>query len=194
MATITQPPLHRFSYEEWDRIVESGVMAGKRVELIDGKVIDMSPQWEPHVAGVTLTAGALRKVFDETQFSVRVQAPIRLGRESDPEPDVAVVAGTVRENLKSGRPQQALLVVEVADSSLNFDRDEKAALYAAAGIADYWIVNLNERQLEVHRKPVEDPRERFGFRYAEVMNHTVGASVAPLANRMKAIAVADLLP
>jgi Uma2 family endonuclease len=187
-------PVHRWSYEEWDQMVATGVLEGKRVELIDGKIVDMSPQLESHVAGVSRAASAMRRVFDESSFLVRVQAPLRAGRDSDPEPDVAVVKGTEEQFLKSGHPTKAAIVIEVSHDSLAYDRNVKASLYASAGIADYWIVNLLQRQCEVRRKPVRDARARFGWRYSHLTIAKSGDSIAPLAAKQTPVAVNELLP
>jgi Uma2 family endonuclease len=194
MSTITQPLLYRWTYDQWDRAVESGVFEGQRVELIDGEIIEMSPQFEPHVASILLVARAMRRIFGESAYIVRTQSPLRIGNQSEPEPDVAVVKGSVRDFVKTGHPQDALLVVDVAHSSLAFDRGDKASLYASAEIADYWIVNLLQRQVEVHRKPARDARQRFGYRYSDVTVVKKTGSVAPLAARKHKIAVADMLP
>jgi Uma2 family endonuclease len=124
---------------------------------------------------------------------VQTQSPIDLGELSDPEPDVAVIAGEVRD-YTAAHPTTAALVVEVADTSFTYDRTTKASLYAKAGLAEYWIVNLVERQLEVYRHPVADPAALFGFSYAEVTRLAATALVTPLAAVSTTMAVADLLP
>jgi Uma2 family endonuclease len=136
----------------------------------------------------------MQRVFDESAFCVRSQAPLRLGHDSDPEPDVAVVGGTVRDYLKAGHPQKALLVIEVADTTLSYDRGAKASLYASARIADYWIINLKQRQCEIRRKPVKDAAQRFGFRYSQVTILKAGDEIAPLAAKDNPITIASLLP
>jgi len=187
-------PVHRWTYEEWDQMVASGFFEGKRVELIDGEVIDMSPQMESHVAGVTRAAAAMRRTFDESTHWIRVQAPLRVGRDSDPEPDVAVIKGTEEQFIKTGHPTKALIVVEISLESLAYDRRTKASLYAGGGITDYWIVNLRRRQLEVHRKPVRDSKSQFGWRYSQITTYKPDETVAPLAAKSSPIAVNDLLP
>ena len=194
MPAIAKPPLHRWTYAEWDRMVASGSLDGQRVELIAGEVVEMSPQCEPHVLAISFTANILRIIFPEPAFWVRVQSPLRLGRSSDPEPDIAVVPGPPRDYLKSGHPHKAILVVEVADSSLDYDRDDKASLYASAGVADYWILNLLQRQCEVHRNPIADPAERFGFRYHQITVHKPGDSIAPLGALNSPVAISEMLP
>jgi len=170
------------------------VFDGQRVELIDGEIVETSPQYEPHVAAILLTSSVLRRIFPEPQYWVRTQAPLRLGHASDPEPDIAVVKGPLEKYLKSGHPKRALLVVEVALLSLGFDRGGKASLYASAGIADYWVINLPQGQIEVHRKPIRDPKQRFGFRYSQIAIFDKGDTVSPLASKKNKIAVADMLP
>ena len=129
---------------------------------------------------------------------LRPQMPLSLGEDetghdSDPEPDLAVVAGT-RRDYATGHPATALLVVEIADSSLAYDRTRKARLYAGARIADYWIVNLVERQLEIFRKPEPDPAADGAWRYAARIIARPGEAVTPLALPAATIAVADILP
>jgi Uma2 family endonuclease len=111
-----------------------------------------------------------------------------------PDPDVAVVPGSPRTAPRHGIPTTALLVVEVSESTLSVDRNLMGSLYAAGGIADYWIVNLVQRQLEIYRNPVADAAQPFGFRYADRTIHDPADAVAPLAAPNASVAVADLLP
>ena len=112
--------------------------------------------------------------------------------EYEPEPDVAVVPGSFRD-YAGGHPSQPVLVVEVSDSSLALDREHKGSLYARAGIADYWIVNLVDGALEVYRAPSPDPAASFGWRYRS--GETLGpeASISPLVLPSVRIRVSDLL-
>jgi Uma2 family endonuclease len=141
---------------------------------------------------VELTADALRAAFGGG-WLVRQQGPIALDEHSEPEPDVAVVPGGPRDYL-ADHPARPALVVEVADSSLLLDRHHKGSAYARAGLPEYWIVNLVDRQVEVSRRPGTDPAADFGWRYLEVRTLAAGASVTPLALPEAPIAVADLLP
>jgi Uma2 family endonuclease len=170
-------------------MADMGLFEGKRVELIDGEVVVMAAQKNSHVLGVSLASETLLKICGP-EFWVRVQAPLDLAEDSDPEPDVAVVSGHMREY--KAHPQSAILVVEVADTTLRYDRGKKAALYARAGIQDYWIVNVVDDQLEVCRQPVADPAGVA--RYASIVTLRKGEQVSPLALPSMAIAVADLLP
>jgi Uma2 family endonuclease len=118
---------------------------------------------------------------------------IDLGRRYQPRPDAAVLIGNTRD-FAAKHPSTAVLVVEVADTSLRHDRVVKAHRYALAGIADYWIVNLIDRQVEVYRNPGPDPDRPGRHCYAEVSIVPVDGHVTPLAKTDMQIAVADLLP
>jgi Uma2 family endonuclease len=115
-----------------------------------------------------------------------------LGRTTDPLPDLAVVSGSPRDYVR--KPTTAVLVAEIAESSLDYDMDDKASLYAAASIADYWVVDLINRQLVVMRDPVVDATRRFGFAYATVTKLVIGQTTSPLAAPGAVVAVADLMP
>lgn len=196
MTIAEQPPVNepkplRWTKAEYYRLGEMGFFDGKRVELIDGEIIEMQPIGVRHLKAVVLVADALRRVFD-LGFFISVQNPMNVGDGSDPQPDVAVFVGDVRE--LTDAPTQPVLVVEVADSSLDYDRVTKGSLYARAGISDYWIVNLVESVVEVRRRPVPMPGQPFGFGYADISIRRVGDTIAPLAAPNAIIAVADLLP
>ena len=134
----------------------------------------------------------LEKAFSQGYF-VRWQMPLDAEEISEPEPDVAVIAGDVRD-YREAHPTTAVLIVEVADTSLTYDRTEKASLYAKTGILDYWILNLIDRRIEVRRNPGPDATQPFGFGYADVKAVSSTDSLAPLAVPQAIIAVADLLP
>ncbi|MDB5300491.1 MAG: uncharacterized protein JWO87_2154 [Phycisphaerales bacterium] len=187
------PRPFRWTVEKYDRLARGGFFDGRRGELIEGKIFESPPQTEPHALGVTLARHAVAKAFGDGYY-VRPPAPIRQGERSKPDPDVAVVPGNPRDYAKRDNPPGALLVIEVSDSRLRFDRGKKASLYAKHGIADYWIVNLEERQLEVHRDAIADPTHHHGYRYANIQILKPLASIAPLAMPHAAISVSDLLP
>lgn len=126
-------------------------------------------------------------------YHARSHAPILLDDWSEPEPDAVIVPGVARDYLFA-HPARPLVLVEVADSSLAKDRVFKAALYARAGIADYWVVNLVDEVLEVYRQPVKAPARRHGWKYGGVKLLKRGATVAPLAAPRARVKVADLLP
>jgi Uma2 family endonuclease len=184
MAVAQQP--RRWTRKEYDRMVETGILGSEdRVELIEGEILTMSPQKSRHATGVQLAGDALQGVFGQG-FVVRRQLPLALAADSEPEPDVAVVEGGPRD-YRDAHPSTALLIVEVAEASLAYDRTAKRALYAAAGIPEYWIVNLPDRALEVYREPLgSDYRSRLVLRPDDI--------VSPRARPEARILAADLLP
>lgn len=133
---------------------EVGILPpGERTELLSGHIALMAAKGTPHVTSLHLLANALRNQLGETAL-VRTQDPIQLDDFSEPEPDLVVVQGTVLDYSEHHpRPDQVYLVVEVADSTLKQDCEVKDKLYAQAGITDYWVLDLNNRQLHIYREP-----------------------------------------
>ena len=162
------------------------------VELVGGRLMIAEPQGSEHAVGVSLAARALDRAFGPGWY-VMAQLPIALDDESEPEPDVAVVPGHPRDYRRE-HPTDPVLVVEVAESSLLFDRLEKGGIYARAGYPDYWIVNLIDRVLEVYRTPAPAPDSPFGWSYEEVRIFGAAALVSPLARPHVLVRVTDLLP
>lgn len=154
---------HRFSSAEYHRMAETGILPeDARVELIRGQIVDMAPVGSAHIATVNRLNRVLAPLVAAVG-SVSPQNPIRLDDGVEPEPDIAVLR--LREDDYEGalpRPEDVLLLIEVADSSLSDDRGWKAELYAAAGIQDYWIANLIERVFEVHRLPRDGRYQEIG--------------------------------
>ena len=184
--------LRRFMRVEYDRLVELGVFRGEAVELIGGLLLVAEPQGSYHASAVGKVADALRTLLP-SGWLVRVQMPVALDDQSEPEPDVAVVPGAWAD-YRSDHPARPALVVEIAETSLVFDRGEKASLYARAGVGDYWILNLVDRQLEVYRDPLPDKTQRYGFGYSTTTVLSPADTVTPLVLPQAHIAVADLLP
>lgn len=191
--TIADPRSRRFTREEFYQMADLGFFQDQRVELINGEIIEMAPQNETHAAIISLVQREVERVFGSASW-VRVQMPVIGGPASDPEPDLAVVEGNPRDFLGKQHPATALLVVEVSETTLRFDRGLKSNLYAAMGIEDYWIVNLIDNRLEVCRAPRADASAPFGHRYETVTVLKRGEFVHPLARPDSQIAVADLLP
>ena len=133
-----------------------------------------------------------RRAFGRANY-VRDDTPLGLDDASEPVPDVVVLGGRPRD-YRDAHPSTPLLVVEVSESSLAEDRLWKGGLYARAGVADYWIVNLRDRVLEVHREPIADAAAPHGWRYASLTTPSPGETVSPLAAPGARIPVADLLP
>jgi Uma2 family endonuclease len=188
---VADPRPRRWTKEEYYRLGELGFFRGQRVELIDGEIMVLSPQNWPHASTTDRIFRILDQLLGQGNW-VRMQLPLDRGQPMEPEPDVSVVPGPVTGY--TAHPTTALLIVEVSDTTLAYDRGRKASLYAAGGIPDYWIANLQDGQLEVHRDPVADPTQDFGFRYAAVTVLQRGAIVSPLAAPQLQIPVADLLP
>lgn len=189
------PALRRWSYTEFEQLGQLGFFQNQRVELIAGKIIKMAPQLDVHAAAVGLAQRAIERVFPIAAFWVRPQLPMQIDRWSGPEPDISVVAGSPRDYIGTGHPRTALLILEVSDTTLRLDRGRKAALYAKAGVQDYWIVNLADRQVEVHRKPITDASAKFGYRYTDIQPLNGTATITPLASPTPmSVAISDLLP
>jgi len=177
----------------YDQLVEAGIFGPEdRIELLDGLLVSREPQGERHATVVGLVRAALEKAFGGA-YHIREEKPIALDEQSEPEPDVVVVPGRLRDYL-AAHPSRPVLDVEVADTSLALDRLRKGGLYARAGIADYWVVNLIDEVLEVYREPVRAPSGRGDWKYDSVRPLRRNAIVTPLAAPRTRIRVAALLP
>lgn len=183
----------RFSRAEYDRLIELGVFQPRDpIELIGGELMVAEPQGAQHYTAIMTTARALEAAFGPG-WTVRTQGPIGLDDDSEPEPDVAVVPGSLDDYARA-HPSRPVLTVEVSESSLVVDRKHKGSLYARAGLADYWVLNLVDRVLEVYREPVRDASAPFGWRYAGTEVFDASARVAPLAAPGASIPISRLLP
>ena len=184
---------HRWSRREYGQMIDHGLLdEDDPIELLDGLLLVKEPQHSPHRTAVLLVAKALEGAFGGGWF-VQTQSPIILDDRSEPEPDACVVRGSPRD-YTSAHPTRPALVVEVAQSRLRLARGRKAAAYARAGIADYWILNLDGRVLEVYREPTGPDPTRRHWGYSAIETLGVDASVMPLAAPAAIIRVADLLP
>ena len=178
----------RWTAEQYLALVDEGVLGpDDRVELLEGVIISMAPHDAPHAAGVCRVDRALHRAVGEKGV-VRIQLSLVVGDRSVPEPDAAVVPGDIADYDRA-HPTTALLVVEVADSSLKQDRLTKRAIYAAAGVPEYWIVNLPDDCIELRRNPEPEAR-----RYASVTiarrGETIELGILPDVR----VLVDDLLP
>jgi Uma2 family endonuclease len=190
-ATRAVPRRFRWTKEQYFRLAELGFFRNKHVELIHGEIwrVTVNP---PHAMAVELLDKVVRHALGDDVFRFRVVMPLDLGRRNQPAPDMVVLLGDIRDS--QSHPTAALLVIELSDSSLRDDRTVMARLYAKAGIPEYWILNLVDRQLEVHRNPGPDPDRRGRFKYHDVAIVPATGHVEPLAKTAARIAVADLLP
>lgn len=185
-----KPKPVRWTVSEYYQMADLGFFRGKRVELIRGEIVQMSPMGKPHANSIRALVFLLQRIFKKG-FVVQSQLPMTLGEANEPEPDVAVLEGS-RADFADTHPTTAALVVEVAGSTLRFDREDKAELYAENNIPEYWVVNLKERRLEVHRYPTKD--KTSGFFYSEVTIVGENQTVSPLAKPSAKIKGADMLP
>lgn len=187
------PQPYSWTREQFHQLGEARLFEGQRVILMEGEILVMPPIGDLHAGIVTVASAVLRDVFGEG-FFVREEKPFDVGTATDPQPDIAVVAGTMREFLYHG-VINAALIVEVSDSTIAYDRSRKASLYAKAGVADYWIINLDHKppQVEVFRQPQPDDSQQYGFGYSEKTRHQSGEIIQPLSSP-NPVAVSALLP
>jgi Uma2 family endonuclease len=159
--------------------------------LLDGVILEQGPMDSPHANGVERLDNLVRTVFG-TGWRIRVQLPLVLGQHTDPMPDIAVIPGTLVGDLS--HPATAALVVEVSDTTFAIDTTKKAELYATAGILDYWVLDVNNRELHVFRDPQPLPAGLGATAYRTHTTLDATATVAPLAAPNGIIRVADMLP
>jgi len=186
MALPIEVTRRRFTAEEYDRMAEAGILAEERVELIEGEIIQMAPIGLRHAACVTeLTNHLVLRLAGRGVISP--QNPLRLPGDNVPQPDIVVLRPPM-DQYRHRRPQpaDALLVVEVSDTTYRYDREIKLPLYARAGVAEAWILNLPAEAVEVYRAP-----GRSGYRHAAI--HRPGASGAPEAFPDIRLTVDDIL-
>jgi Uma2 family endonuclease len=190
---MSQAPLtlRRWRRIEYERLVNLGVFENDPIELIGGQLVVAEPQGEYHASSINAIDYAVRAAIPPG-WIVRTQSPVSLDDESEPEPDLVVVAGRPAD-YRHAHPARPVLVIEVSESSLAFDRLHKGSLYARAGVQDYWIVNLVDRVLEVYRDPSPDPSAPYGWRYRSGASLGPSDVVTPLAFTSSRIPVADLL-
>lgn len=179
--------------DEYYRLSQEAFFDSRRVQLINGELIEMAARTSFHALALDMTKDVLTNVFGDGYW-VRAQFSLDLSPWSVPDPDIAVVEGRRDQHSPDRNPTTAVLSVEVSWSTLATDRRVKGSLYAASGIADYWIVTLEDRQLEVYREPVPDEREPLDFRYSSVTILDLEGAVSPLACPDARISVRDLIP
>ena len=178
---------HRFSVDDYHRMAQAGILdEDDRVELIDGEIVQMAPMGSRHAAQVRRLQRLLQSAVGG-RASLSVQCPVRLGEYSEPEPDLALLRPR-EDDYASAHPgpEDVLLVVEVADSSAEYDRQVKAPLYARHGIGELWLIDLERGQVEVCRRPGPEG-------YAEVVVVGPGDVLSPLALPDISLPVAEML-
>jgi Uma2 family endonuclease len=195
MTQITDPDLglealvYRLNVDEYERLADFGVLNDPRVELIDGLLVRKMTKKPPHV----LVSERLRHWLERSippGWHIRPEHPIRIPDFDEPEPDLAAVRGS-HEDFPDRHPEPADvgLIIEVADSSLGYDRGAKLRAYARAGIAVYWIVNLVDRRIEVYTRP-----NPGGYGASEVFNPGDLVVLVLDGQEHGRVAAADLLP
>ena len=189
-ATLIETEEHTtFTVDEYLRLDRAGVFGDRRVELVRGRIYEMPAQGVPHVESISRTNVVLVRHFgDMTKYWLCVQGTLRLSKYDAPEPDFFVFDAPV------GTPEIELptpmLIVEVSRSTLRKDRGPKLQSYAEYGVPEYWIVNLDEQQVEVYRSPIE---KGVGWRYADRRDFKRGEMIAMLKRPEIAIAVEEIL-
>jgi len=186
--------LRRLSLDDYHWMISAGFfqrdqLVADRVELIDGCLVETSPNRPPHASTVEQLTTVLHDLL-HGRASVRCQLPITLAvQQSEPEPDITIVNSGGRYTKEHPSAEDVLLVCEVADSSLTYDRKVKLDLYARAAIREYWIVNLNDRVVEVYRQPVTTGRRAV---YQSRLELLPSQRIAPLAFPDVEIALSEI--
>jgi len=183
------PARKRFTREEVEQLAGTAVFAGQRYELIDGDLIDKMGQNPPHAFAIQMLLRWLTDLFEGDL--IRVQLPMEAApgdrERSLPEPDVAVLRErNIEHQRRHPRGDEMLLVIEVSDTTAAFDRSRKAALYARAGVPEYWVLDLNGRMLVVHREP-------DGVQYRQTLLHAPEEAVS-FPGRSESIRLAGIVP
>jgi Uma2 family endonuclease len=164
-----------WTVDSYHRMIETGILTGgDHVELLEGQIIEMNPQLPPHAATTQRAFRYLDRLLDSVAY-LRMQLPVTLRPESEPEPDIAVVRIDANEyGDRHPTPDEIFLIIEVADSTLLNDRQKKALVYAKANITDYWILDVNTQQVYVFREPTPE-----GYRQEAVL--AANTMLAPVA-------------
>lgn len=163
----------RLTRRDYYRLGEAGAFAGRRVQLVGGTIITMSPMGSPHATLITRLTGLLALELVPLGLDVRVQLPLALAEDSEPEPDVAVLP---TGSWGPDHPSTALLVIEVADSSRRLDLGPKALLYAAARIPEYWVLDAQRRVATIHTAP---RRGRYAIVRSVAPTGTISSAALP---------------
>src|SRR5688572_4957384 len=183
MADPLDLPVRPLRRAEYDKLVALGAFQGERIELLDGRLVKMSPIGPPHSSTIDKLNVKCVECLSGRAL-VRVQNPFAALDVSEPAPDLAIVP---LGSYETEHPNSADLIIEVAESSLDYDRGPKLRVYAECGVPEYWIVNLVERCIEVHRKP-------GGGRYWQVQRMDETAVVSAERHPQLELRVAEILP
>jgi Uma2 family endonuclease len=194
MGTVATKPLKRvrWTVKEYFKISETGVFDDRRVELINGEIVEMPSQAHPHRTSLSKTSRAFISAFDQQHHWVVIQGTLLLPPHGAPDPDLHIF------DVPTGTPDQDLplpfLLIEISDSTYLKDSGPKLRMYAKAGIPDYWILNLPKDRLEVYRQPEKVSSMPAKWRYARTDFFGRGETVSPLARQDLSFRVDELLP
>ena len=187
-VAVSPPRSRKFTVDEYYRMAEVGILKpDERVELIEGEILVMPPIGPEHAWNVDLASDFITRRIDE-RFIVRSQNPVRLSDASEPQPDIAIILRRPEGYLAAHpTPADVLLIIEVAHSSLEYDRNIKAHIYGRSGVPETWVRNLPEDCIERFTEPGPDG-------YAQHTVHRRGETLTPVALPDLELAVGDLLP
>ena len=198
-ATLTPPPAsstgpkpYRWSAAEFHDLSDQGRFEGKRVILLRGEILQLLAPNPHHDTGMILAAEVLTAVF-RPGYVVRNQMALELSLDTDPVPDLAFVPGSARD-YSNRQPNKAVLVVEIADTTFDYDITIKAELYATGGIPDCWVLDVTGGRLHVFRDPALLPASLGATAYRTHLNLGPGDTISPLAVPTATVTIADLLP
>lgn len=185
-----EPHSLRFDFDEYIDLAARGMFERRRVMLVDGEIVEIPPQGPDHVIAQIKVNYTLLDIFDRSKFTIQLAGPYRLDERNDPEPDILVRHGAL--NVQIGIADDCALVVEISDTTLAYDRRQKLPRYARGGVAEVWILNCVDKQLEVYRNPHEVSGNAFAYDPAIVLK--AGDVVSPLAASGQQAAVAEMRP
>jgi Uma2 family endonuclease len=189
-ATIESlPNLKYWTVQEYHQMSDLGILdSSERTELICGQIVLMTAKGTPHVLTLRILANSIENALGNRSIFVSTQDPIVLDNYSEPEPDLAIVRGTILDYAEHHpRPEDIYLVVEVADSTLKTDCEVKSQLYARSSIADYWVIDIKNRQVHIFRNPTPTG-------YTSQLILTEAHSISPLAFPDIILSIASILP
>ncbi len=172
-----EPQMHLWTIADYHQMIESGILGeGDRVELLEGKIVCMSPQRPFHASSVQRSSRLLFRLLGDLA-EIRVQLPVTLGNKSEPEPDIAIVKLDVNEySLKHPKSEDIYLLIEVADSTITKDRKQKSSIYAKNQVLEYWILDLQRRQVYIFRQP---EGQSYGEQFVLSSSDTVSLQAFP---------------
>lgn len=180
-TTPTKPA--KWTVEDYHRMIEAGILDNRQVELLNGEIVEMSPEGIPHADQGDVAERYLRQLLGDSAW-IRVGKPITLPNNSEPEPDLCICRNT-RYSTHHPYPDDIFWLIEFSDSSLTKDLQIKTRIYAGAGIEEYWVVNLKAKQLTVFRQPFQE-----GYRSEQSLQQ---GSIHPLAFPEVSVSISRLL-